>query len=61
VQRIHADGVAGRIDLRALAGGLKNPQLRLQLNDVTAKRLERILDALLVLPLGTDREVLNPR
>ena len=49
VQRIYADGVAGRIDLRALPGGLENPQLRLQLNDVTAKRL------------GADREVLNPR
>ncbi|HKF15531.1 MAG TPA: hypothetical protein VKB13_09920 [Gaiellaceae bacterium] len=49
MQRIHADGVAGRIDLRALPGGLENPQLRLQLNDVTAKRL------------GADREVLNPR
>ncbi len=61
VQGVHADGVAGRVDLRALPCGLEHAQLRLQLDDVPAESLECVLHALLVVPIRADREILDPR
>jgi hypothetical protein len=37
VERIHADGVAGRLDARALARCLKDAKLRLQLEGMAAE------------------------
>jgi hypothetical protein len=51
--------VAGRIDLRPVPSGLENPELCLQLNHVAAVGLERIGDALLVVPLRRNREIFD--
>ena len=50
VQRVHADGVAGRLDGRAgaRARGLEHAQLRLQLGGMAAERVEGVLDPLRV-------------
>jgi hypothetical protein len=51
--------MARGIDVRALPGRLEHPELRLQLNGVAPERLERVLDALLVVALLGDGEIFN--
>jgi hypothetical protein len=53
--------MTGRIDLRPLACSLQDAQLCLELDDVAPEGLERVLDALLVVPVRADREIFNPR
>ena len=47
VQRVHADGMAGRLDRRAGAGtgGLEHAQLGLQLGRMAAERIEGVADS----------------
>ena len=52
VERVHADGVAGRLDVGGLARGLEHAQLRLQLGGVAAEGVERLADALLLVAVA---------
>ena len=61
MQRVHADGVAGRLDLAAPPGGLEHAQLNLKLRRVAPERLERFLYALGVVPLRCGRKILHAR
>ncbi len=60
VQRIHADGVPGRLDLAALPGGLEHAKLNLELRRVPAERLERLTHLLAVESVRRAREILHP-
>ena len=44
VQRVHPDGVAGRLDAARAAGRLEDAELGLQLDDVAAEGVERVAD-----------------
>ena len=48
MERVHADGVAARLDLARAAGGLEDAKLRLELDGVAAEGLEGVADGLLV-------------
>ena len=62
VQRVHPYGVAGRLDLAAASGRLKDAQLDLELRCVTPEGLERLLDALrLVTAVRKGRQLLDAR
>ena len=63
VQRVHADGVARRLDrgggARSGAGDLEHAQLRLQLGCVAAEGVERLPYSLRVEPFPGLRDVLD--
>jgi hypothetical protein len=59
VQRVHADRVPGRLDVRALPGRLQDAELRLELDDVPPERVERLADAIRVVPAFRDGQVLH--
>ena len=61
MQRVHPDRVAGRLDLRVVPRGLQDPELRLKLDDVPAERVERVADAVGLIALLRDGEVLDAR
>ena len=55
VQRVHPDGVTGRLDVGGLARRLEHAQLRLELQRVAAERVEGLADAVGVEPAALDR------
>ena len=59
VQRVHADGVAARLDLAGAAGGLQHAELGLELGRVTAERVEGLAHLVGVVALARAREVLD--
>src|SRR5205814_1848535 len=62
VERVHAYGVAGRLDrLAAPAGRLQHAELRLQLCRVAPERVEGFADPVGVVALAFPRQVLEPR
>ena len=61
MQRVHPDRVAGRLDVGSLARCLHHAQLRLELDDVPTKRVERIANAVSVIALLRDGQVLDTR
>jgi hypothetical protein len=61
VERIHANGVAGRIDLRRATGGLEDAELGLELDGVPAEGLERVAHSLLVETTDDDDELFDAR
>jgi hypothetical protein len=61
VQRVHADGVARRLDVRATARSLDDPELCLQLRRVTAEGVEGLANPVRVEPVPASRDVLELR
>ena len=61
VQRVHAHGVAGRLDVRGRPRGLEDAELRLQLGGVAAEGVERLAHALLVVALAGALKLLDGR
>ena len=61
VQRVHADGMPGRLDVGGLVRGLEHAELRLQLGGVAAEGVERLAHALLVVALTGALELLHGR
>jgi hypothetical protein len=61
VQRVHPDGVAGRLDVGRLPGRLEDAELRLELRRVPAEGVEGVADAPLVEPLAGALEALQRR
>ena len=61
VQRVHAHRVAGRLDVRGRPRGLQDAELRLQLSRVAAEGVERLANALLVVPLAGALKLLDGR
>ena len=59
VQRVHADGVAARLDLAGTAGGLKHAELSLELGCMAAERIEGLAHLVGVVPFARAREVLD--
>ena len=62
VQRIHANGVPGRLDLAAAGRRLQHAQLHLELSRVAPERLKGLLDALrVVAAVREGRQLLDTR
>jgi hypothetical protein len=61
MERVHPDGMTGRLDRGASAGGLEHAELRLQLRGVTAERVEGLAHALGIEAVAALRDVLEPR
>ena len=61
VQRVHPDGVPGRLDVGGLARRLEHAELRLQLGGVAAEGVERLADALLVVAVAGALKLLHRR
>jgi hypothetical protein len=61
VQRVHADGMPGGLDVGGLVCGLEHAELRLQLRRVAAEGVERLAHALLVVALAGALELLHGR
>ena len=61
VQRVHAHGVPGGLDLAAAPGCLEHTQLNLKLRRVAPERVERFLYALGVVPLRCGWKILDAR
>jgi hypothetical protein len=59
MERVHAHGVAGRLDVRGLARGLEHAELCLQLRRVPPERVEGVADAALVVALAGAAELLQ--
>ncbi len=57
MERVHAHGVAGRLDIGGLARRLKHPQLRLELGGVAPEGVERLADALLLVAVAGAMEL----
>ena len=62
VQRVHPNGVAGRLDLAAASGRLEHAQLHLKLRGVTPEGFEGLLDARrVVAAVRKGRQLLDTR
>ena len=59
MQRVHAHGVPGRLDVGTLARGLEHAQLGLKLGRVAAEGVERLAHAILVVALARGRKRLE--
>ena len=60
VQRVHADGMAGRLGARALGRRLEHAQVGLQGRDVPPEGVEGLLHLGAVVAVGRARQVLEP-
>jgi hypothetical protein len=61
VQRVHANGVRRRLDLRRPGSRLEHPQLRLQLSGMAPERVERLAHRVGRVAVAAAREILEPR
>jgi hypothetical protein len=61
VQRVHANGMAGRLGDRALRSHLQDAKLRLKGGNVAAEGVERLLDLGAIEPFTRARDVLDAR
>src|SRR4029079_11412610 len=59
VERVHADGMTRGLHRGAATRRLEHAQLRLQLRDVTAERVEGVAGALGIEPVAGARDVLE--
>ena len=59
VQRVHADGVAARLDRTGAPGGLQHAELSLELGCVAAEGVERLAHLVGVVAFARAREVLD--
>ena len=61
VERIHANCVAGRVDLCGATGGLQDPELRLQLDGVATEGVERLANTGFLVAALDDDEIVDAR
>jgi hypothetical protein len=61
VERVHADGVPRRLDVRRPVSGLEHAELGLQLRGMAAERVERLAHALFVVAVAGALELLYGR
>src|SRR5205085_1349283 len=61
VERVHADGVPGRVDARRPPRRLEHAELRLELSRMTPERVEGLAHPLPVVPGSLGRQVLEAR